>query len=404
MSIIQKYNTKLAALVISAVIIAALLPLTALAETDTSVTIGKGVRFTPKQDVGDIPWTYIEAHTIGDDGAFTPPRRHFPNDDSHIQLDGNEAYFYGYYTGRHSDYLYYKESDSTEKTFKFSMFFSIYPVGSDTPAPQRWHSLRSVGFLVNCVENDDETISGYYFSLEPKNGYNSNHESQIVVRMLDHMDFNILYEHSNLISATPILDTMDLENSTQIYLYEIKSSQQAFSVMRDDEEIFSFNVTTADASKKPAGYTGGNDFGFYAGYMGSEDGHTCSELSFAEFKNIEIWTKSVIPTITEVNWNNGNGNGNGGGINQLTVNGITLKNNKNYLEPEIFNVTIAKTTLTKNDPTAIYTVIGKTVNEDGGQYEKIYNIKIAFFEDGAWRIYAGKLAVDNPGGNVKANI
>ncbi|MDR0373351.1 MAG: hypothetical protein LBI79_07350 [Nitrososphaerota archaeon] len=396
MSIIQKYNIKLAALVISAVIIAAILPFTAFAEAKPSAV------FIPDQNsiIPNIPWD-IHAHDIVD-SAFTPERRIFPDDNSHIQINGTNVHFYGYYTGRYSDYMYYKESDATEKTFKFSMLFSMYPAGSDTPAPQHWHSLRSVGFLVNCVENSDGTISGYYFALEPKNGYNHNSdESKIVVRLLDHMNFDQLYSQSHLISSARPLTEMDLGDSTLTYLYEIKSSNQAFSVMKNDEEIFALNLTTADASQIPSEYTGGNDFGFYASYMGSEDGHTCTELSFAEFKNIEIWTKTVIPTVTDVSWNNGNGNGNGGGINQLTVNGITLKNNKNYVESKNFDTSIAKTTLTKNDPTAIYTVKEKTVN-GGGQYEKIYDIKIALFEDSAWRVYTGQLCVDNPGGNAKA--
>ena len=389
---IQKYRTKFATLVISVIIIAALLPLAAFAEAKNS---NAEVRFIPKVNVGGIPWDIYAAHE-GFDDAFTTQRAHDPANSSHIQLDDNEAYFYGYYTGPQSDYIYYKESDSTEKTFKFSMLFSIYPAsGGIERVAQRWHSLYSVGFLINCAENNDGTISGYYVSFEPRNN-----QDEIVLRMLDHMNFDNLYDYSVPIIQTPIVAEIPLGDSMETYLYEIKSSYDVFSVTKDGAEIFSLNISTT--AQKPSDYTGGNDFGFYAGYVGAPT-HTCNELSFAEFKNITLWTKSLIPNITDVSWNNGNGNGNGGGINQLTVNGMTLKNSKNFVEPNNFDAAIAKTTLAKNDPTALYTVVERNVN-NSGPYEKVYDIRIALFEDGAWKVYEGQLVADNPGGNELVKI
>jgi len=102
-------------------------------------------------------------------------------------------------------------------------------------------------------------------------------------------------------------------------------------------------------------------------------------------------------TLTALNWNNGDGNGNGGGINQFTVNGITLKNNKNYVTPAIFDVKVAKTP-GKNDETAIYTVTERTVTKNG-KYTKVYDIKVALYGDGIWKGYGGTITVDNPGGN-----
>jgi hypothetical protein len=127
------------------------------------------------------------------------------------------------------------------------------------------------------------------------------------------------------------------------------------------------------------------------------------ELSFAEFKNITLWTKSLVPDITNVSWNNGNGNGNGEGINQLTVNGMTLKNSKNFVDPKNFDAAMAKAVLTKNDPTPLYTVTERTVDSNG-PYGKVYDIKIALFEAGAWKVYEGQLVVDNPGGNELVQI
>jgi len=103
-------------------------------------------------------------------------------------------------------------------------------------------------------------------------------------------------------------------------------------------------------------------------------------------------------TLTGLNWNNGNGNGNGAGINQFTVNGITLKNNKNYVVPADFDTKVAKIP-GKKDETALYTVSERTVTDFNGKYVKVYDIKVAFYEAGVWKGYGGTITVDNPGGN-----
>jgi len=106
-----------------------------------------------------------------------------------------------------------------------------------------------------------------------------------------------------------------------------------------------------------------------------------------------------IISITGISWNNGNGNGNGGGINQFSLNGITLKSNQNYVAPANFDATIGKIPLGKNDPTAIYTITERPVSTNTGNYEKVYAIKVALFENGVWKVYAGQIGVGNPGGN-----
>lgn len=103
-------------------------------------------------------------------------------------------------------------------------------------------------------------------------------------------------------------------------------------------------------------------------------------------------------TLTGLSWNNGNGNGNGGGINSFTINGITLKNNKNFVTPANFDVMVTKTP-DKNDKTAIYTVTERTVTNNNGKYVKVYDIKVALYNDGFWKGYGGTITVDNPGGN-----
>jgi len=105
-------------------------------------------------------------------------------------------------------------------------------------------------------------------------------------------------------------------------------------------------------------------------------------------------------TLTGLSWNNGNGNGNGAGINQFTVNGITLKNNKNHVTPANFEILI-KRTPGRNDVTAIYTVTERTVSLSNGKYQKVYDIKVALYGNGSWKGYRGTITVDNPGGNNK---
>ena len=99
-------------------------------------------------------------------------------------------------------------------------------------------------------------------------------------------------------------------------------------------------------------------------------------------------------TLTELCWNNGTC----GGINRFTVNGITLKSSKNYVLPTCFDVLITKTP-GKKDETAIYTVIERIVKQSNGCYIKIYEIKVALYSDGVWKVYSGAITVDNKGGN-----
>jgi|GEM_PF-3315393 len=105
--------------------------------------------------------------------------------------------------------------------------------------------------------------------------------------------------------------------------------------------------------------------------------------------------------ITNLNWNNGNtsdkNGANGAGINQFKVDNVTLKNNKNYVTPANFNTAVNKIP-GKNDATQIYTVTERTVNENG-KYVKVYDVKVAFYAAGIWKVYEGTITVDNPGGN-----
>ena len=116
--------------------------------------------------------------------------------------------------------------------------------------------------------------------------------------------------------------------------------------------------------------------------------HSCSgSLSIAS-------TETETIMLTELSWNNGNG----GGINRFTVDGITLKNSKNYVTPANFDVLITKKP-GKNDETAIYTVTERIVAKDNGTYLKEYGIKVALYIDGRWKGYSGVITVNNPGGN-----
>jgi len=120
--------------------------------------------------------------------------------------------------------------------------------------------------------------------------------------------------------------------------------------------------------------------------------HTCS--GNLTIMSTEPEPESETITLTELSWNNGNGSG----INRFTVDGITLKNNKNCVTPVNFDVLITKTPA-KNDETAIYTTTERTVTKNNGLYVKEYEIKVALYNGGVWKGYGGIITVDNPGGN-----
>jgi len=112
-------------------------------------------------------------------------------------------------------------------------------------------------------------------------------------------------------------------------------------------------------------------------------------------------------TLTNLNWNNGNTSdkdgANGAGIISFSVNGVTLKNNKNYVTPDKFAAEIQKTSNVTNPD--IYTVTLRNDNDNQkNPYVKVYDIKVAFFRNGAWQIYVGTITVDNPGGNDNKQI
>jgi len=122
---------------------------------------------------------------------------------------------------------------------------------------------------------------------------------------------------------------------------------------------------------------------------------------YVELKPVEKITAS------ELNWNNGNtsnkNGANGAGLISFSVDGVTLRNNKNYVTPENFSAAIAKTTLGKNDNTQIYTVTDRSVTKNG-KYVKIYEVRVGLYQNGAWNVYSGKIIVDNPGGNDDKQI
>ena len=106
----------------------------------------------------------------------------------------------------------------------------------------------------------------------------------------------------------------------------------------------------------------------------------------------ETFDSDVI-VVSNLNWNNGNQSG----INSFMIDGMTLKNNKNYMELEDFN--IATMQEMKKVP-ALFTVIEKNIENNNG-YEKEYVIKVALYKNGIWVLYNGSLIVNNEGGKEK---
>jgi len=119
------------------------------------------------------------------------------------------------------------------------------------------------------------------------------------------------------------------------------------------------------------------------------------------FNNIE---RPDFVVLSELNWNNGNTSdkdgANGAGIISFKVNGVTFKNNKEYVTPANFDAKLV------NGPGSNPNMF--TVTERGVYYTptymKIYDIRVAMFVSDAWKVYAGSIIVDNPGGNDKNQI
>jgi len=117
------------------------------------------------------------------------------------------------------------------------------------------------------------------------------------------------------------------------------------------------------------------------------------------------------PVATGLNWNNGvakpeKDGENGVGLNQFTLDGFTLKNNKNYLARTNFlNKFDGKVAAApgKNDEKAFFTLIERTPlypNQFNGNGKyKSYEVYVALYKTTAWKFYEGVITVDNPGGN-----
>ena len=88
-----------------------------------------------------------------------------------------------------------------------------------------------------------------------------------------------------------------------------------------------------------------------------------------------------------------------GGINSFTVEGITLQSSKNYVMPGFFDMMVKMSPTCTYSATAIYTVIERMVCVDNHKYVKVYDLKVAFYIDGVWKVYGGAITVDNPFGS-----
>jgi len=103
--------------------------------------------------------------------------------------------------------------------------------------------------------------------------------------------------------------------------------------------------------------------------------------------------------ITGLNWNNGNGNGNGGGINEFTVKGFTLKNNKNFLTEANLNAKLNTTPGAKDEKAFYFASFMETGN--GKSYLKTYTVRVALYVNNTWEVYGGSFTVNSSGGNEK---
>jgi hypothetical protein len=117
------------------------------------------------------------------------------------------------------------------------------------------------------------------------------------------------------------------------------------------------------------------------------------------YEGYRVYVNAPLVMLRDLNWNNGNisnrNGANGGGINAFSIEGVTLRNNRNYLTPDNFEEALINPA---NQPAAIYTVVERTVIE-GEVYTKVHVVRVALMGEQGWRLFEGTITVDNPGGN-----
>ena len=117
------------------------------------------------------------------------------------------------------------------------------------------------------------------------------------------------------------------------------------------------------------------------------------------------------PVATGLNWNNGvakpeKDGENGVGLNQFTLDGFTLKNNKNYLARtnflNRFDVATPAAPTSKEEK-GYFTLIERDPllpsQFNGNGKFKSYHVYVALYKTTSWKFYEGVITVDNPGGN-----
>lgn len=212
----------------------------------------------------------------------------------HIVIDGTTVKFFGYYSGHVFDYIYYDAPAPADTTQVDDMFtFSINP---DSKHTDMFHSLYSFGFMINCTRNADGTTSGYFLALE---------KTGLSMRLLDHANLTTLAANpanNNTGGAITVNGMRKVWSSTAYPTlpgvrsdYVLKSTYTTFTVLRNNVEIMTFDITKAAAADVPTGYAGGNGFGLYAAYVGGTT-HSCSALSYAFMTDIGLLTSSVAST------------------------------------------------------------------------------------------------------------
>ncbi|MDR1171576.1 MAG: hypothetical protein LBL24_03890 [Bacteroidales bacterium] len=195
-------------------------------------------------------------------------------------------------------------------------------------------------------------------------------------------------------------------------IMQVKSGEPFYvQVPNDASGEYSFTATASTTKK--LWYV--NDFQFFIDVRDSNVPYMYQPL-FRPITNSGEWTSfytcsgnfTATPMepeepekimLTCLIWNNRDCGGSRG-IDRFTVDGITLKDSKNYVTPADFNARTAKTP-GKKGITAIYTVTERTVKDACGKRIKVYDIKVAFYKDGVWKGYGGTITVDGPGGNNK---
>ncbi len=247
----------------------------------------------------------------GEDPYPSPDNTHSGQNHIIVKNSGQQITFYGYGVPAYIDFMVMPNSDSTEKTFTFTM----------DDANIKSHSMLGAGFLFNTqITNlgsystqtisgrstvtdsalNSQYISGYLIMM-----YKSGSGSYPILYRIDNMSMKSFHDSaSNVMSATGSTAGITL---LQSYSGNLLSGTHSITVKVSGDTV---NMTdTVGGTTKTLNYTGLSDTGSYGfGPVSIYNSHSCNELSWFNFENLHMETTSArrfSEVIREPEWRDG---------------------------------------------------------------------------------------------------